>query len=122
MFCTGVESMEVENKAGESGGDLENSSHYRNDNKRQRVSSRRTFLTISLVLVWQLGDCTWQLGDCMWQLGDYVVVRRLYAAVRRLYVVVRRLCGTFLTISLVLIIRVILVYIFFLLCFLIVSP
>lgn len=41
----GVEPMEVDSKAaaatatsGDSASDLENSSHYRNDNKRQRVS------------------------------------------------------------------------------------
>ncbi|KAK8392611.1 hypothetical protein O3P69_014791 [Scylla paramamosain] len=35
----GVEPMEVDSKTGELGGDVENSSHYRNDNKRQRSVS-----------------------------------------------------------------------------------
>lgn len=67
----GVEPMEVDSKAmvvtavsGDSAGDLENSSHYRNDNKRQRSVSTSE---VTEELLWStlsnLLQCSWQGVD-----------------------------------------------------------
>lgn len=60
----GVEPMEVDSKAGESAGDLENSSHYRNDNKRQRsVSTSEVTEELLWATLSNLLQCSWQGVD-----------------------------------------------------------